>query len=232
MDIISNDTTGGVEKDEGIGKDVESEGRKNKNYLQQYDNDYPSDGNDQDNNDVDDLGTDVSNDGNDHAEQTLPHVDDLVSNYSLWITADGTDFGNMCYLLKNNTSNLGKSVEQLSDLQLLALHDIYFFNTLEQPSSTSKDWPIDLHRQAMASLSTTYGEPSKALNSAQWCMDLSLAQYNDNDWMPLVTTAVTVQYNTKIRLLTFSPLHSSPYPYIHLFTLCRIISKQYTTKSI
>lgn len=51
-------------------------------------------------------------------------------------------------------------MEQLSDLRHLALHDIYFFEVNKQESLISKGWHIDIHRQAMASLST-YGPPAE-----------------------------------------------------------------------
>ncbi|KAL1930818.1 hypothetical protein VTP01DRAFT_10980, partial [Rhizomucor pusillus] len=153
-------------------------GRKNEYYLQHYDDDddnsslaFPHD--DQE---VDDHGTAVSNDDdrdNDHCDDNPGHDDDeedsrgvvahderappydAIPN-SIWIITDGTNLAELCYRFKVNTLKLRNPVEQLSDLRHLALHDIYLFDTIKQASSVSKDWDIDVHRQAMASLST-YG---------------------------------------------------------------------------
>lgn len=76
--------------------------------------------------------------------------------------------------------------EQLSDLRYLALRDVFLFDQT-QSSSISKDWSVDLHRQAMSTF--TINEPPKPMDSTGWCMDFGLTSHNG--WMTQISEAVT-----------------------------------------
>ncbi|ORX55764.1 hypothetical protein DM01DRAFT_1335152 [Hesseltinella vesiculosa] len=93
----------------------------------------------------------------------------------LWVAADGTDLASHCQVFKINTAQLRNPVEQLSDLRHLALHDIYYFDPSDQNVSTSKDWPTDLHDQAVATFKIS--PPPKAAGSPAWCLEISLSDY-------------------------------------------------------
>lgn len=80
----------------------------------------------------------------------------------------------LCYNFKTNTLKFHNLAEQLSDLRYSALRD-----DQNQLSSTSKDWSVDLHRQALPTF--TINEPPKPMDSTGWCMDFGLTSHND--WM-------------------------------------------------
>lgn len=165
-------------------------GCKNEYYFDHYNDDGADNLTTVNNNDLGDLGHNDGYSGLDQDDSSNSHDEpspsDDVSTTNTWVTADGTNFAELCYQLKTNTLKLRNPVEQLSDLRRLALYDIYLFDKT-QATSVTKDWTIDTHRQAMATISTF--DPEKPLNSTRWCVDFSLTKYDD--WMTPLGIAAT-----------------------------------------
>ncbi|KAI8639925.1 hypothetical protein BD408DRAFT_420564 [Parasitella parasitica] len=111
---------------------------------------------------------------------------DRITSTDAWITPDKTDLVQLCYNFKSNTLKLRNPAEQLSDLRCLTLHDIILLDQ-NQLSSISKDWSVDLHRQAMSTLKII--EPPKPMNATGWCMDFGLTCHDD--WMTQLSKAAT-----------------------------------------
>jgi hypothetical protein len=115
-----------------------------------------------------------------HLDEYSNYSDDTLDQETLDMAAlnrniigdEEIDSIGLCYFFKSNTLKLRKEPQQISDLRLLALHDIYLFDIKKQSSSVGKGWTAGLYKRVIEyALAEELFMPSKSI---QWYLEFSL----------------------------------------------------------
>ncbi|KAG1391981.1 hypothetical protein G6F60_012285 [Rhizopus arrhizus] len=101
---------------------------------------------------------------------------DMHDNY-IWSIEPSINITQLCYQFKGNTLKLSNRPEQLSDIRLLALHDIYLFNLSDQSKSVGKYWCPTTYKSAVDDI--PYPDPPQGQKSATWCTSISLKRHRN-----------------------------------------------------